>query len=78
MSGFIRVKNFLFPLRDIRAISVKDNIVYVVPTRPYKGAEYLSGDNCKFYRNRSEIEFDSEQDAKIAFNYLMEDMSHYE
>ena len=75
MSRFIRVKNLLFPVSEIRAIYVKDKTISIIPTKPYKDAEYTDTDNCRFYRNRSEIDFRSEGEARITFDYLLEDLS---
>ena len=78
MSRFVRVKNLLFPASEIRAIYVKDNAISIIPTKPYKDSEYMDIDNCRFYRNRSEIEFRSEGEARITFDYLLEDLSYYQ
>lgn len=75
MSRFIRVKNILFPAREIRAIYVKDKTISIIPIKPYKGAEYSCGDNWRFYRNCSDIEFRSDGEAETTFDYLLKDLS---
>ena len=42
--------------------------------KPYKNAEYLNGDNWRFYRNRSEIDFRSQDEARTVFDFLSEEL----
>jgi hypothetical protein len=78
MSRFIQIKNFLFPVKDIRALYVKDKTMTIIPMRPYKNAEYLNGDNWRFYRNCSEIDFSSRDEARVAFDFLSEELDEYQ
>jgi len=64
-------------MKDIRALYMKGETITIIPMKPYKNAEYLNGDNWRFYRNRSEIDFRSQDEARVAFDFLSEELDDY-
>jgi len=72
MSRFIRIKNFLFPASEIRAVYIKDKTINIIHAKSYD-ANFLGEDDWRFRRNCSEIKFCSEGEALATFNYLTKD-----